>query len=117
MLLPTQTSVAPAIAAITGGVFTVMLRVVKLLPHVLVTVYVNVNVPPETPLTEPVDAFTDAILTSELLHEPPTVALVAVILAPTHTVAALVIAAGTPGIVLTVIPRSLDVEPQIFVTV
>jgi hypothetical protein len=76
-----------------------------------------VNVPPETPVTDPVDAFTDAILTSELLQEPPAVALVAVILAPTHTVAALPIAAGVAGTVLTVIPRSLDVEPQIFVTV
>jgi hypothetical protein len=45
-----------------------------------------VAVPADTPLTTPVALLTDAIVGTLLLHVPPPVVLVRVVVAPTHAV-------------------------------
>ena len=72
-------------------------------PKPLVTVYVIVVVPEETPVTTPL-VFTVPIVGTLLLHTPPVVALARVIVPPMHTLFAPVIAATVgSGLTITVV--------------
>ena len=78
---PAQNVVVDAAAIVAvGKLLTVTVVVVVFVQAPTVTVYVMVAVPAETPVTSPVEAFTDA--TDELLddHEPPLTELDKVVL-------------------------------------
>ena len=79
IVAPTHTDDGPDIAA--GEVFTVTVLVALHPP----AVYEMVTTPAETPVTTPVVAPTVATDVLLLLHEPPDVASVSVIVEPVHT--------------------------------
>jgi hypothetical protein len=85
---PTQITDVPVIAA--GVVLTVNGVVVK---QPVGNVYVIVSVPAELPVTTP-EPLTVANAGLLLLHEPPVVASVNVVVKPAHTLVTPVIAAG-----------------------
>ena len=91
MVCPTQTVFAPKIAV--GNGFTV--TTIVLIQPVL-SVYVMVTVPPAAPVpvTIPVDDPTEPIAVLLLLHEPPIVASVKVVVKPKHTLVIPDIGAG-----------------------
>ena len=72
-------------------------------------------VPAALPLTTP-EALTEAIVAADELHTPPVVVLVIVMLAPSQTAVAPVIAATT-GSGFTVTALVTGVAPQVLVTV
>jgi hypothetical protein len=82
-----------------GGELTVT-EVLVLFEHppALVTVYLIVAVPAETPFTTPVLAFTVAIEVFKLLQTPPVVASVKVVEPPLHTDLIPPIESGAVGI-------------------
>ena len=82
-----------------------------------VTVYVIVVLPAATPVTTPVDASTVAVAVLLELQTPPAVALVSVVVEPTHTPVVPLIAAttGNPLIVTAVVTEL--VQPFAFVYV
>lgn len=89
VVCPTHTTAVPDMAA--GVVFTVNVAVRK---HPVPNVYVMVTVPAATPVTIPDDDPTVAVNTSLLLHVPPLVASVSVLVSPSHTLSVPPIAAG-----------------------
>src|SRR6202008_5177717 len=82
---PAHTVVVPVIDATVGTSFTVTDAVLFVVPQVLVTEYVMVAVPCETPVTSPVP-FTLATAVLLVDQLPPAVALDNVVLFPAHTV-------------------------------
>ena len=82
MVAPIQTEVVPVIAA--GDALTVI-GVIALHPPLMV--YVILAVPAETPVTTPVPDITVAIAVLPLLHAPPDVVLLNVVVKPVQTVA------------------------------
>src|SRR6478735_8337928 len=97
---PAHTLVVPLIAATTGIALTVIVVVLVPTQPLVVTVYEMMLVPAVTPLTTPLLSIvaTDSLL---LLHTPPAVASVSVVVNPAHTLVVPLIAATT-GIALTV---------------
>ena len=91
----THTDVVPVIAATTGTALTVI-EVVTVVtqPAALVTVYDIVDVPGDTPVTKP-PALIVATAVLEELHTPDAVASDSVVVLPTQTEPAPVIAATT----------------------
>jgi len=87
VVLPTHTPVAPLI---TGVVFTVMVRAVMQLP----TAYVIGEVPILRPVTIPDDE-PIVIAVPDVLHTPPGVTSLCVMVAPTHKAVGPEIAAGS----------------------
>jgi hypothetical protein len=76
-----------------------------------------VAVPPLTPVTTPVDGSTVATAASLLLHVPPPVASLSVLVAVAQKVVVPVIAAGADGVVFTVTLAVVNAVPQLLVTV
>jgi len=98
---PVQTLMVPVIADTVGNGLTVTDEVtVVTQPKPLVTVYDIVAVPADTPLTMPVKPIV-ATEPSPLLHTPPLVASLSVVVEPAHTLMVPVIA-DTVGNGLTV---------------
>lgn len=83
---PVQTLAGPLIVPAVGAAVIVTAVVADAVPQLLVTVYVIVAVPADTPLTTPVALLMLAIVGELLLHVPPLVVLVSVVVAPTHAV-------------------------------
>ena len=81
----------------------------------LLTLYDMVAVPSATPDTMPVLASTVAIEASLLLHAPPVVALLKVLLLPTQALVVPVIALtlGVALMVTTVVAKALHVVPTV----
>jgi hypothetical protein len=114
---PIQTLVGPVIGATAGSALTVMNMLADALqPAAFVTVYNIIDVPAATPVTTPDEEPTVATVRSLLLHTPPEVALLNVVVAATHTVEAPVIAA-TVGKLFTVTVFVTTLLPQILTTV
>ncbi len=86
---PTHTADGPAITA--GNAFTVITLVVEQPPP---NEYVIVTIPGFTPVTIPVKDPTVAIVSELLLHVPPLMISLSVIVDPTHTLDGPVIGAG-----------------------
>lgn len=80
---PTHTLEEPIITDMVPEPVTVMVLVVK---QPVVSIYVIVHVPAETPVTKPDVGLIVAIDVLELLHVPPVVASVSVIVPATATV-------------------------------
>lgn len=75
-----------------------------------------VTVPAATPVTTPVDAFTEAIVALPVVHRPPLTVLVNVAVVPVHAVdGPLIVPALAP--VVTVTFAVAVVLPQLLVTV
>ena len=72
--------------------------------------------PAVTPVTMPV-APTEATELLLLLHTPPAVVSVKVIVEPVHTVASPDIGPGAEGVVVTVKETVVNAEPQVLLTV
>lgn len=81
---PWHTVDGPDIAPANGAGSTVMFLVVKADPQPLVTVYVIITLPALTPVTIP-DVFTVANAVLLLLHAPPVIVGVSVVVAPWQT--------------------------------
>ena len=103
MELVIVTAAGPDIAATGATVLTVIALVTIVVPQLFVTLYVIFTAPAATPLTTPVDAFTVAIDVDELVHVPPAVEFVRVVVAPVHTVDDPPIAANDGAPLFTVI--------------
>jgi hypothetical protein len=99
-----------------GIVITVTDLVWLCVPQLLVTVYIIVTVPVATPVTTPVEGSTEAIEGSTVPHEPPAVASVRVVVAPTHTFTAEAGAIAATAEVSTVIDFVALPVPQVLVT-
>ena len=84
---PTHTFWVPLNVPALGAAVTTALRVDGTLeqPPVPVIVYVIIAVPEPTPVTNPVDEFTVAILVSDVLQTPPDISAVNEVVKPTHT--------------------------------
>ena len=95
-------------ALIVGNPFTVT-TVITLPPERL---YEMFAVPAATPVTTPVAEFTVAIPVLPLLHVPPLVALLNVVVLPTHTVAVPVVAVSGLFLKIDMLP-----EFQLFTTI
>jgi hypothetical protein len=110
----THTLVAPVIVPGTGNTLTEKDKVAAAVPQELVTEYEMMTLPADTPDTTPVPLIvaTDMLL---LLHTPPGVPSVNVVVAPTHTPDAPAIVPAT-GIGLTVIGCVATAAPQELVT-
>ncbi len=101
---PTQAVVVPVMGAFG---FTVT---VAYAGHPAVLVYVMLDVPPAIPVTIPVDAPTVAIVVLPLVHVPPGVALLRLVVLPWQTVFTPVIAGGdarTENVIVLVHPRAV----------
>ena len=85
MVAPTQTTVGPERVPASGAGFTVTTLVATCVPQALIMVYLMVSTPADTPLTTPV-VFTDAMAGNTVLHVPPVVALLSVMVALAQTV-------------------------------
>jgi hypothetical protein len=103
VLLPVQAVVVPVIAAIVGGAATVMPAVTTAVPQLLVTAYEMVADPKLTPNTTP-PVFIDATAALLVLHVPPAVASVRVVVLPLQTVVAPTIGAAKTELTVTVMP-------------
>jgi hypothetical protein len=115
LVAPTQKVVVPIIAnGVAGDGLTVIIWFTVLVPQLLVNEYCIVVPPAATPVTSPV-VLTVAVAGVTLDQVPPLVASVNVVVAPTHTVAAPLIAAivGTSSIVTLAVT---SVVPQVLVT-
>ena len=99
---PTQTEAAPVIA--DGSALTVSDLDVT---HPADVVYVIFTVPADAPVTSPVALLTVATEVLLLLHVPPVVASVNVVVEPTHTADAPLIAAGSGLTVIVVVVKQL----------
>jgi hypothetical protein len=96
VLLPTHTVVFPAIAV---GIVLTVKGIVETQPALVV--YNIFAVPPDTPVISPVVTFAIATVVLLLLHVPPNIALLSVIVVPWHTVVVPVI--GATGFTVTVV--------------
>ena len=109
---PIQIPVVPEIAA--AGAFTVTTVVALVVPQAFATLYVMVAVPWAIPVTTPVvlpTVATDGVL---LVHVPPIVVLVTVVVEPIHIGATPKIgAAGGTTVTISV----TNVDPHVFVTI
>jgi hypothetical protein len=105
VVLPVQTFVAPVILPASGSGFTVTTLVATPVHPPLVTEYEIVAVPAATPVTIPVALPTVAFAVLDDDHIPPLVALLRVLVLPTHTLAVPVIvpAAGAAFTVTTAV--------------
>lgn len=112
---PWQTTVGPDIGLTAAAGFIVMILVATAVPQLLVTLYFMVSVPVVSPVTVPV-VFTVAIVVNTLLHVPPLVASVRVMVEPTHTAAAPAILPALAAAVTTTFCDTVKV-PQGLVTV
>ena len=94
---PTQTDGVPPIVPAFGSGLTVIGYEALLVPQLVVTVYIMDVDPPATPVTMP-EASTEAMLVLLLLHVPPELVLLKIMVALTHTdVAPLIVPALSPG--------------------
>ena len=112
---PTQTLVFPVNAATVGNAFTVINFVAVVEQPLAVTVYLISAVPFDTPVTTPLE-FTVAIPVALLVQTPPAVVLLNIVVDPTHTEVAPVVAA-TIGKAFTVINFVTVLEHPLIVTV
>lgn len=101
---PLHTPVGPDIVPASGSGFIVTVIVATAVPHVLVTVYCIVSVPLVTPVTTP--AADMVAFPVVVLHTPPAVEFVSVIVAPGHTLfgPVMVPAVGSGFTVITDVP-------------
>ena len=83
-MVPVHTVVVPVIVPADGPALTAMVVVALVEPQVPVMVYDIVTAPADIPVTTP-DALTVALAVLLLLHVPPLVASVSVMLAVGHT--------------------------------
>lgn len=111
---PTQAVVVPVIAAGAGSGLTVTMAVSVAVPQLLVTEYVIMALPAAMPVTVPV-ALTLAIAALLVVHVPPEVALLSVVVALWQTVCVPVIvpALGTGTTVTSAVSLAV---PQLLVT-
>ena len=114
---PAHTLIVPVIADTVGNGLTVTVDVtIVTQPKPLVTVYDIVTIPADTPLTMPVEP-TVATNVLPLLHTPPLVASLNVVVEPAHTLMVPVIA-DTVGNGLTVTTEvTVVTQPKPLVTV
>jgi hypothetical protein len=82
MLAPTHTLAGPLTAPASGSGFTERVAVVAILPQLLLTLYIIVSTPADTPVVTPLKTFADVLL---LLHKPPAERSDNVIVEPGHT--------------------------------
>ncbi len=116
VLEPIHAFVVPPIAASVGNAVTLTVACAFDVQPFVVTVYVIVAVPADTPVTTPVE-LTEAIAALDDVQTPFAVALASAVVEPEHTSVVPVIAATT-GIALTVtVVVTDDVQPLPFVTV
>ena len=113
MVLPIHTVDGPVIGPVAGVRVTVTNCVSRALPQILVTSYVMIAVPADTPKTDPVVAFTLATAGLPLVHVPPVVLLVRVAEAPVHKLRVPPIP-STTGVVSTVMDCVSARGPQAF---
>ena len=101
IVAPTQTALVPKIEdGVEGTVFTFIVAVAFEEPHILDSVYNIFTVPTLKPFTIPVLP-TVAIDVLELLHAPPVLMSLNVIVEPEHTLAEPVMPDGADGIPIT----------------
>ena len=81
---PTHSTDGPTMLPASGCGFTVIVLVVETDPQLLDTVYEMVSIPADTPVTIPEPVPTVAVVLL-LLHTPPVVPLLSVIVVPTQT--------------------------------
>jgi hypothetical protein len=103
VVLPTQTVAVPDIAE--GRALTVNTAVFRQPPAM---VYVILAVPAATPITMPVVGFIVPMLVLPLLHVPPAVASVNVVVRPTQTDIGPVIA----GTVWVTVTTDVEIQPE-----
>jgi hypothetical protein len=116
VLEPIHAFVVPPIAASVGNAVTLTVACAFDVQPFVVTVYVIVAVPADTPVTTPVE-LTEAIAALDDVQTPFAVALASAVVEPEHTSVVPVIAATT-GIALTVtVSTALVVEQPFVVTV
>ena len=115
VLEPIHAFVVPAIAANVGKAFTLTVVCAFATHPFVVTVYVIVALPADSPVTTPF-ASTDAIVLSDDVQTPPVVALVNAVVDPSQTSVVPVIAATT-GIAFTVTVVTALVAEQPFALV
>ena len=115
VLDPIHALVVPPIAASVGNAFTFTVACAFEVHPFVVTVYVIVAVPADTPLTTPL-ASTVATAVLDDVQTPPAVALVSAVVEPAHTSVVPLIAATT-GIGLTVTVVVTDALHPFVVTV
>ena len=106
---PAHTLVNPDILPAYGSALTAIGFVATALPQELVTVYLIVSTPPDTPVTKPPDTVALPLL---LLHRPPAAPSVSVIDAPWHTLEAPLIVPAT-GANCTVTEAESTIAPQL----
>lgn len=111
---PAVNEAVPVIDPTLAEEFTVTAFVAVAVPQLLLTVYVILAVPLDTPVTTPV-LLTMAMPVVELLHVPPPTLFVNVVVLPGHTVLAPVIVPGLT-VELTVTVFVAVAVPQLFVT-
>lgn len=117
VVAPAHRWVAPAIGATVGTALTVLGKVTYALhPAALVTVYEIVAVPAAIPMISPMDVPEVATNGLLLLHTPPGVASVSVVVAPTHSPAAPLMGA-IAGSGFTVSVRVIKAVPQLLETI
>ncbi len=110
-----QTIREPLIAPAFGTGFTVTTAVAAAVPQLLTTVYDMVDVPGAIPVTTPV-ALTVATPVLTLLHTPPIVPSVRLVVVVGHSVNVPVIVPAL-GVALTVTTAVAATVPQLLVTV
>ena len=82
---PTHTFDRPVIVPGSDDMFTVIVIVAVAVPHVLVTTYLIISEPAETPVTMPEEEPTVATAVLLLLHTPPVTLSDKVMVEPIHT--------------------------------
>jgi hypothetical protein len=82
MLSWAHTLAAPLIAPASGNGFTAMLAAVEALPQLLLTIYLIVSTPADTPEVTPLKTPANVLL---LLHTPPADRSARIVVAPTQT--------------------------------
>ena len=112
--IPVHMAAAPVMLPATGEGMIVIPAVVNAVPQPLVTVYVIVALPEVTPVISPV-VLTVATAALLLLHVPPVVVLLKVILAPWHTDERPVIVPDA-GFGLTLSVAVVMAEPQLLLS-
>jgi hypothetical protein len=112
VVAPSHTDVVPVIAATTGKLLIVTVVVTALVhPFEFVYVYVIVAVPAVTPVTFPVIELTVATAALDVVHTPPDVVLVKIVLDPIHAFIVPPIAARTGNAFTLTVACAFAVHP------
>jgi hypothetical protein len=112
VVAPSHTDVVPVIAATTGKLLIVTVVVTALVhPFEFVYVYVIVAVPAVTPVTFPVIELTVATAAFDVVHTPPDVVLVKIVLDPIHAFIVPPIAARTGNAFTLTVACAFAVHP------